>query len=168
MTEEPAPPGWRPLSEQPEQDRLERRRRLWGIVLFGTGGVSLVVVLIGMIAWAGTRADDWLAAGLHIEMGAREFGEQSTDEGCIQAALLRTDRCHQVAVGCMTASNLFAVYCLQEASPAPGTCAEVPDPVKVLTTARWQDRWCEASGRPGDQGCIAVARTLQDHCHGDS
>jgi hypothetical protein len=133
--------------------------------------VAILVIFAGMIgtglALSRVRvgADDWLARNLRVQETAHAWGEKTTEAGCVAEGIRRAARCHRMAVGCMTATNLFTIGCMEVAEESPTLCEGVPDPLRVLRSARWQLDWCERGGSPGE-GCIAIARTVQRRCFG--
>ena len=138
------------------------RGRVWlwvGIltIFAGTIGTGLALSKVGV------RADDWLARNLRVHDTAQAWGEGSTERACVAEGVRRSGGCHRLSVGCMTATNLFTIGCMEVAEPSPGLCEGVPDPLNVLRSARWQLDWCEQMGSPGE-GCVAIARTVQRRC----
>lgn len=140
------------------------RPRTWvwvGIVaiFLSVAGTGLVLTRLEV------RGDRWLARNLRVEETARAWGEKSTEAGCVAEGVRRAGGCPRMSVGCMTATNLFTIGCLEVAEESPGLCEGVPDPLKVLRSARWHREWCEELGSPGE-GCVAIARTVQRRCFG--
>lgn len=150
-TTDPPPP--------PEQTG-GRRAWVWvGICVIFAGllGTGLILTKVQV------RADHWLARNLRVDETAREWGRRSSEVECIAEGVRRAALCPRLSTGCMTATNLFTMGCMEEAERSPNLCEGVPDPLKVLRSARWQRTWCEQAASPGE-GCIAIARTVQRRC----
>jgi len=137
-------------------------------VALASAFLALLFALIGLGArLVGDRADGWLATSLRVEEQAAAFARSTDAQGCITEALRRSEGCGRLGVGCMTAANVFAVRCLEEAPAAQGLCSEVPPRTQIFDTVRWRDAWCGSRDREGEAGCEAIASTLQHHCQGE-
>ncbi len=163
---------WKSLHDVAQHERAGPRQlwrqRPWLAVALTSAFLALLFALIGLGArLAGERADGWLATSLRVEEQASAFARSTDQDGCIREALRRSEGCGRLGVGCMTAANVFAVRCLDEAPATEGLCSELPLRTQVFETVRWRDAWCGSRSRKGEAGCEAIAASLQHHCQGE-
>jgi len=130
--------------------------------------VLLVIVLlvVGLIAAGGIwfyRNKDALKAKLDtVTTEAREFGEKTDNQGCVDETISRykADRGFTSAMS----NAIFVRVCLDKSRATEGFCDDVPKQSEFRRTGTWRKEQCQRVGLDGDTYCETLFTPVQQFC----
>jgi hypothetical protein len=124
--------------------------------------VLSVVGVIGLGAYLWSRhGQDVIDAGSRQYDQGLEFGRQTDESGCLDAALTRY-KTNRGMTGSL-AAGVFVGACWQSSRPTPGFCDGVPEPLDVFSAARWQAEQSKKAGIDEHFGGQIFAQ-WRNHC----
>ena len=128
--------------------------------------LCLLLLIIGVVCggvywWSHHGRQAVEAAGNAMNEGT-EAGKKTDNQGCVDQSLARYKKNPGFAGGIST--NLFLMGCLEESSPTPGFCDDVPRPMEILKSASWQIQKCKDAGVPADPYNRQIFAGVQQYC----
>jgi hypothetical protein len=135
------------------------------IVLSIIGGLFLLGIIIvgGVVFWIYQNKDRIVHSAEQVVKEGKEFGEKTSNEGCVQEALSRNKRDNSFTGKISTQG--FLTVCLQASQPSTGFCEGVPAQKEILKSANWMLKKCADAGLRSDQGCQQLFGVVQTYCH---
>ena len=134
------------------------------IVLSIIGGLFLLGIIIvgGVVFWIYQNKDRIVHSAEQVVKEGKEFGEKTSNEGCVQEALSRNKRDNSFTGKISTQG--FLLVCLQASKPSQGFCNGVPQPDE-MQSADWMLKKCSDAGMQNDQICHQLFSAVQSYCH---
>ena len=91
-----------------------------------------------------------------------EAGKKTDNQGCVDQSLVRYKK--SPGIGGALSTSIFLQGCLEESSPTPGFCDDVPRPNEIMKSASWQMQKCKDAGMPADPYCRQIFAAVQQYC----
>ena len=128
--------------------------------------VVIIVLAVGVVAIAGyiiyRNKDSWIAKTKQVATEAKEFGETTDNQGCVNESISR----YEASPGfTATISNgIFMRVCLDNSRPTPGFCDDVPKQMEFMKTAQWRSEQCRRFDLSRDSNCPNLFAPIQQFC----
>ena len=128
--------------------------------------VVVIVRAVGVVAIAGfliyRNKDAIVAKTKEIATEAKNFGEQTDNQGCVDEAILR----YKAEPGFTKAisASIFMRICLDNSKATPGFCNEVPKQMEFMKTAQWRRDQCQRVDLSRDSNCQNLFTAIQQFC----
>ena len=107
------------------------------------------VVTIGIYWWTHYAKELKETGTKNIEQG-KEFGKKATEQGCVDEAVARYKA--NSGFSSSISTGLFLKSCLEESTPTPGFCDQIPKQSEILKSVQWQLGQAEKTGIRDDFG----------------
>ena len=114
-----------------------------------------ILLVVGVIAAAGIwfyrNKDALVAKTKAIAEDARNFGEKTDNQGCVDETISR----YKADPGFTSAMSniIFMRICLDKSRDTPGFCDDVPKQREFMKTAQWRKDQCLRVGLERDTHC---------------
>jgi len=128
------------------------------VVVFGgaTVGITLWLRSQGGLDGLADKAE-------HAMQDGREFARDGhVQDECLAGALAAHADCR--GIRCAVSAQLWARGCLDVAPITEGLCDDVPGPLRILESAKWQLDKCEGLGHGSDRTCQQTVSVVQQYC----
>jgi hypothetical protein len=128
--------------------------------------VVIFVLAVGVVAIAGfliyRNKDAIVAKTKEIGTEAKEFGEKTDNQGCVNESIARykADPGFTKAIS----TSIFMRICLDNSRPTPGFCDGVPKQMEFMKAARWNIEQCRRVDLSRDSNCQNLFSTVQQFC----
>ena len=128
--------------------------------------VVVFVLAVGVVAIAGFliyRNKDAIVANMkEIATEAKEFGEKTDNQGCVDEAISR----YKAEPGFRKAisTSIFMRICLDNSKATPGFCDDVPKQMEFMKTAQWRREQCQRVDLSRDSNCQNLFSPIQQFC----
>ena len=128
--------------------------------------VAMFVLAIGVVALAGyiiyRNKDAVIAKTKQIGTEAKEFGEKTDNQGCVDESIAR----YKAEPGFTKAisASIFMRICLDNSRPTPGFCDNVPKQMEFMKAARWNIEQCRRVDLSRDSNCQNLFSPIQQFC----
>ena len=130
--------------------------------------VVVIVLAVGVVAIAGfliyRNKDAIVAKTKEIASEAKDFGEKTDNQGCVDEAISR----YKAEPGFTKAisTSIFMRICLDNSKATPGFCNEVPKQMEFMKTAQWRRDQCQRVDLSRDSNCQNLFTPIQQFCEG--
>jgi hypothetical protein len=128
--------------------------------------VAIFVLAIGVVAIAGfliyRNKDTITAKAKEIATEAKNFGEQTDNQGCVDESISR----YKAEPGFTKAisTSIFMRICLDNSRPTQGFCDDVPKQREFIKTGHWQIEQCRRVDLSRDSNCQSLFTPIQQFC----
>jgi hypothetical protein len=128
--------------------------------------VVIFVLAIGVVAIAGFliyRNKDAIVANMkEIATEAKDFGEKTDNQGCVDEAISR----YKVEPGLKKtiSTSIFMRICLDNSRATPGFCDDVPKQTEFIKAAQWKMEQCRRVDLSRDSNCQNLFSPIQQFC----
>lgn len=128
--------------------------------------VVVIVLAVGVVAIAGfliyRNKDAIVAKTKEIATEAKDFGEKTDNQGCVDEAISR----YKAEPGFTKAisTSIFMRICLDNSKATPGFCNEVPKQMEFMKTAQWRRDQCQRVDLSRDSNCQNLFTPIQQFC----
>lgn len=128
--------------------------------------VVVFVLAIGVVAIAGyiiyRNKDAVIAKTKQIATEAKDFGEKTDNQGCVDEAISRykAEPGFTKAIG----TSIFMRICLDNSRATPRFCDEVPKQMEFMKAARWKIEQCRRVDLSRDSNCQNLFTPIQQFC----
>lgn len=135
------------------------------LIVFGALIVLGAAAVGGLFWWFSSNQEEFRQMAVEAGIEGQQFGSATTDQGCVEEGLRRTEACDGLM--CEVKAGVFLRVCLQSAKVAPVFCAAVPtkDLDSIMETAMWRVGFCQAKGATDVDRCGRVLDAVQKYCH---
>jgi hypothetical protein len=126
----------------------------------------ILVLAIGIVAVAGfliyRNKDAIVAKTKQIATEAKDFGEKSDNQGCVDESISR----YKADQGFtrVISTSIFMRICLENSRATPGFCDEVPKQMEFMKTAQWRRDQCQRYDLGRDSNCPNLFGSVQQYC----
>ena len=128
--------------------------------------VVIFVLAIGVVAIAGFliyRNKDAIVANMkEIATEAKDFGEKTDNQGCVDEAISRYKA--EPGFRKTISTGIFMRICLDNSKPTPGFCDQVPKQMEFMKTAQWRRDQCQRYDLSRDSNCPNLFGSIQQFC----
>jgi hypothetical protein len=138
----------------------------WLKVVLIVGGLLVVLFIaaaVGLFFVARKYGPEIVEAGKHSMEEGRDYGRRTDNEGCLNEAVARHSS-GGGGIGAAINTNLFLDACLEVSRPTPGFCDDVPAPLEIMRSARWQMDECKHYGLRPESQCGQIFQQVQKFC----
>ena len=132
---------------------------LIGCVLLIFAGL---VVILGAVWFFQKNKGRIKAEAERVQTDAREFAQNATTSQCVANAIDRY-RNDESILG-ETRARVWLSECLDNATPDPNLCTQVPRNDEIMRTVRWRLAECARLGLDNDKGCTRILTEVQNYC----
>lgn len=128
--------------------------------------VVIFVLAVGVVAIAGyiiyRNKDAVIAKTKQIASEAKEFGEKTDNQGCVDESISR----YKASPGFTAAisSSIFLRICLDNSRATPGFCEGVPRQTEFMKAAQWKIEQCRRVELSRDSNCQNLFTPIQQFC----
>ena len=126
----------------------------------------VIVLAIGVVALAGyiiyRNKDAVIARTKQIATEAKDFGEKTDNQGCVDESIARYKADRGFTSG--ISSSIFMRICLDNSRPTPGFCDEVPKQREFIKAAQWKVEQCRRVDLSRDNNCQNLFSPIQQFC----
>ena len=125
-----------------------------------------ILLVVGVIAAAGfwfyRNKDALVAKTKAIAEDARNFGEKTDNQGCVDETISR----YKAEPGITSAMSnaIFVRICLDNSRETEGFCEGVPKQREFMKTAQWRKEQCQRAGLERDSYCESLFTPIQQFC----
>ena len=133
------------------------------IILISGVVLSLLVALVigGGVYWWSKNKEQVLGRFMEERKEWAAFGKSTDNDGCFAESLQRHDSC--ATLPCHIENSLFLLECLNESTPTPAFCDDVPAKTEFVKTVTWRLSRCSEIEREGNY-CSQLFGVLQRFC----
>ena len=128
--------------------------------------VAIFVLAVGVIAIAGfliyRNKDAIVAKTKELATEAKEFGEKTDNQGCVDEAISRYKA--QPGIGKAISTSIFVRLCLDASKPTPGFCDNIPKQNEFIRSAQWKIEQCRRVDLSRDSNCQNLFTPVQQFC----
>ena len=128
--------------------------------------VVIFVLAIGVVAIAGfliyRNKDAIVAKTKEIATEAKDFGEKTDNQGCVNEAMSRYKA--EPGFGKAISTTIFMRICLDNSKDTPGFCDDVPKQREFMKTAQWRRDQCQRFDLSRDSNCSNLFAPIQQFC----
>jgi hypothetical protein len=126
----------------------------------------VIVLAVGVVAIAGfliyRNKDAIVAKTKEIANEAKNFGEQTDNQGCVDEAISRYKA--EPGFTKVISASIFMRICLDNSKATPGFCNEVPKQMEFMKTAQWRRDQCQRVDLSRDSNCQNLFTPIQQFC----
>lgn len=128
--------------------------------------VVIFVLAVGVVAIAGyiiyRNKDAVIAKTKQIASEAKEFGEKTDNQGCVDESISR----YKASPGFTAAisNSIFLRICLDNSRATPGFCDGVPRQTEFMKAAQWKIEQCRRVELSRDSNCQNLFTPIQQFC----
>ena len=128
--------------------------------------VVVFVLAVGVVAIAGfliyRNKDAIVARTKEIASEAKEFGEKTDNQGCVDEAISRYKA--EPGIGKAISTSIFVRLCLDSSKPTPGFCDNIPKQSQFIKSAQWKLEQCRRADLSRDSNCQNLFTPVQQFC----
>jgi hypothetical protein len=125
-----------------------------------------IVLGIGVVAIAGFliyRNKDAIVANMkEIATEAKDFGEKTDNQGCVDEAISRYKA--EPGFRKTISTSMFMRICLDHSKDTPGFCEHVPKQMEFMKSAQWVREQCRRVDLSRDSYCQNLFTPIQQFC----
>jgi hypothetical protein len=97
-----------------------------------------------------------------IATEAKEFGEKSDNQGCVDESISRYKA--EPGLTATISNGIFMRICLDNSRPTPGFCDQVPKQMEFMKSAQWRRDQCQRFDLSRDSNCPNLFGPIQQFC----
>jgi uncharacterized membrane protein len=128
--------------------------------------VIIIVLVVGVIAagvfWFYRNKDALVAKTKAIATDARNFGENSDNQGCVDESVSRYKA--ESGLTSVISTSIFMRICLDSSRATPGFCDDVPKQREFIKAAQWKRDQCRLVNLDRDSNCQNLFTPVQQFC----
>jgi len=128
--------------------------------------IVIVLLIVGVVGagvfWWMRNKDALLARAKEVVTEAKDFGNHSDNQGCVDESISRYKR--DPGFSSAISNSIFMRTCLDASKPTPGFCAEVPRQTEFIKTAQWRIDQCRRVDLASDNNCQNLFTPIQQFC----
>jgi hypothetical protein len=131
--------------------------------------ISLVLLVVLLAGAVGVGVYLWrqygrgmVESGVRSASEGREFGEKTSDRGCVEEAVTRHKNSN--GFGDRIRINIFLRGCLEASAQTVGFCEAVPSASEFTDSLNWQLRQCHEHGLTTETQCQQLFSQVQQFC----
>ena len=128
--------------------------------------VIIIVLVVGIVGigafWVYRNKDAWIAKGKAIATEAKDFGQNTDNQGCVAEAISRYKA--EPGIGKAISTSIFVRVCLDASKPTPGFCDNVPKQHEFIKAAQWKMEQCRRVDLSSDSNCQNLFTPVQQFC----
>jgi len=128
--------------------------------------IIIVLLIVGVVGagvfWWMRNKDALMARAKEVVTEAKDFGSKTDNQGCVDESTSRYKK--EPGFASAISSAIFMRTWLDESTPTPNFCSDVPKKTEFTKSAQWRRDQCPRIELSKDSYCQQLFQPVQDYC----